>query len=93
MTEEATETECTEMFTCPVGVKPNFSKRIMARASLVIDRVLISAVERERRERRERRTRGRRRCGGLFILRGGCWFGGGGGGGGGGRGRGGGGKT
>jgi hypothetical protein len=50
---------------------------------------LISAVERERRERRERRTRGRRRCGGLFILRGGCWFGGGGGGGGG-RGRGGG---
>ncbi|KAJ6300183.1 hypothetical protein OIU76_021057 [Salix suchowensis] len=67
--EEATETECTEIVTCPVGVKPNFSKTIMARESLVIDRVLISAVVRER---RARRTTGRRRCGGLVILRGGC---------------------
>lgn len=50
--------------TWPVGVKPNFSKRIMARLSLEIVRVLISAVARVNRERK----RNRRRKGGFVIL-------------------------
>lgn len=66
MREEATETEETEIVTLPVGVNPNFSKRIMARASFVIVRVLISAVESETRRTRTRRRR--MRCGGSVIF-------------------------
>lgn len=50
--EEMTETDETEMATWPVWVKPNFSKRIMERASLVIVRDLISAEVGWRRRRR-----------------------------------------
>lgn len=77
MTEEVTETEETEMVTRPVCVKPNFSKRIMGRASLVIFKVLISAVVRVDRARMRRRERGRKNCC-LVIFPGD--FGGGGGG-------------
>jgi hypothetical protein len=46
-----TETEETEMVTWPLGVKPNFSKKIMGRVSDFMVRDLISAVVGKRRRK------------------------------------------
>jgi hypothetical protein len=46
-----TETEETEMVTWPLGVKQNFSKKIMGRVSDFMVRDLISAVVGKRRRK------------------------------------------
>lgn len=66
--EEVTETAETVILTVPVWVKPNFSKRIMGRASLVIFRVLTSAREGEGRRAAAMRRRRRGTRGDFVIL-------------------------
>lgn len=69
VTEEITDTEETEMLAWPVCVKPNRSKRIMARESEVILRDLISAAAGRR--RRWIRRNGRRKGSFVILINGG----------------------
>lgn len=62
-----TETAETVIETVPVWVNPNFSKRIMGRASLVIFRVLTSARDGDGRSTAAMR-RIRRGIRGVFVI-------------------------
>lgn len=63
---ETTETEEIETVTWPVCVNPNFSKRIIGRASSEMTRDLISAIEGGTTTARKRRMKTTER--GIFVI-------------------------